>query len=241
MYSKIFLLALFACVTLARPQEDLDTFNEELLDRLGPVNTNPQYNYAYQIADDESQNYMAHNEARDGDEVTGTYSYVDANGALVTVEYIANENGYQETRTLQENFITLNDNRNGYTQPEIIKTTPKPRPVTPRPTRAPRPPPTTAAPSDDDLVARIIAQLTPFIKTTVSNSLQANQNAAPAPARAPAPKPAPVRKPAPAPAPVLPPAVVRQDDSVEGVFGVVGENNVRVTSPEFSFAYDLRK
>merc|ERR1712203_288954 len=110
-----------------------------------------------------------------------------------------------------------------------------------RPTRAPRPPPTTAAPSDDDLVAKIIAQLTPFIKTTVSNSLQANQNAAPAPA--PAPKPSPARKPAPAPAPVLPPVVVspRQDDSVEGVFGVVGENNVRVTSPEFSFAYDLRK
>ena len=66
-------------------------------------------------------------------------------------------------------------------------------------------------------------------------------SAAPAPARAPAPKPAPVRKPAPAPKPVLPPAVIREDDSVEGVFGVVGENNVRVTSPEFSFAYDLRK
>ena len=63
-----------------------------------------------------------------------------------------------------------------------------------------------------------------------------------APAPAPAPKPSPARKPAPAPAPVLPPVVVspRQDDSVEGVFGVVGENNVRVTSPEFSFAYDLR-
>ena len=64
-------------------------------------------------------------------------------------------------------------------------------------------------------------------------------SAAPAPAPAPAPKPAPVRKPAPAPAPA--PAVIRQEDSVEGVFGVVGENNVRVTSPEFSFAYDLRK
>jgi len=62
-----------------------------------------------------------------------------------------------------------------------------------------------------------------------------------APAPAPAPKPAPVRKPAPTPAPVLPPAAVRQENSVEGVFGVVGENNVRVTSPEFSFAYDLRK
>jgi len=240
MYSKIFLLALFACATLARPQEDLDTFNEELLDRLGPVNTNPQYNYAYQIADDESQNYMAHNEARDGDEVTGTYSYVDANGALVTVEYIANENGYQETRTVQDNFITLNADRN-QPQPQPIRTTPKPKPTTPRPrpTPAPTPAPTTPPPSDDDLVARIIAQLTPFIRDTVSNSLQANQGAAPAPA--PAPKPAPARKPAPAPAPVLPPAAVRQEDSVEGVFGVVGENNVRVTSPEFSFAYDLRK
>merc|ERR1712008_392426 len=136
---------------------------------------------------------MAHNEARDGDEVTGTYSYVDANGALVTVEYIANENGYQETRTVQDNFITLNADRN-QPQPQPIRTTPKPKPT---------------PPSDDDLVARIIAQLTPFIRDTVSNSLQANQGAAPAPA--------------------LPPAAVRQEDSVEGVFGVVGENNVRVT------------
>ena len=64
-----------------------------------------------------------------------------------------------------------------------------------------------------------------------------------APAPAPAPRSTPVKKPAPTPAPapepILPP--VRKDDSVEGVFGVVGENNVRVTSPDFSFAYDLRK
>lgn len=175
MYSKIFLLALFACAAIARPQDDLDDdFNQELLDRLGPINTNPQYNYAYQIADDESQNYMAHNEARDGDEVTGTYSYVDANGALVTVEYIANENGYQETRTVQDNFITLNDDRN-QPQPQPIRPKPAPKPVTPRPTPRPTPAPTTPEPSDDDLVARIIAQLTPFIRDTVSNSLQANQ------------------------------------------------------------------
>ena len=104
------------------------------------------------------------------------YSYVDANGALVTVEYIANENGYQETRTVQDNFITLNADRN-QPQPQPIRTTPKPKPTTPRPrpTPAPTPAPTTPPPSDDDLVARIIAQLTPFIRDTVSNSLQANQ------------------------------------------------------------------
>ena len=46
--------------------------------------------------------------------------------------------------------------------------------------------------------------------------------------------------PAPTPAPVLPPAVIRQEDSVVGVFGVLGENNVWVTSLEFSFAYGLK-
>ena len=75
---QIFLLALFATVAIARPQVgdlDLDSLDKEqrLLDRLGPVNDNPQYQYSYQIADDPSQNYIAHNEARDGDEVTGKY------------------------------------------------------------------------------------------------------------------------------------------------------------------------
>ena len=47
--------------------------------------------------------------------------------------------------------------------------------------------------------------------------------------------------PTPAPAPVLSSAVVHHEDSVDGVFWVIGENNVQVTLPEFSFAYDLRK
>ena len=43
--------------------------------------------------------------------------------------------------------------------------------------------------------------------------------------------------PTPAPAPLLSSAVIRHEDSVDGVFWVVGENNVQVTSPEFSFTY----
>jgi len=243
MYSKIFLLALFACVALARPQSELNDFNNDLLDRLGPINPNPQYNYAYQVADEESQVYIAHDETRDQDEVVGTYSYVDANGALVTVEYTAGVNGYQETRTVQDNFITIRPvaPKPAVTLP-VARPVPVVRPVRPvqpvQPVRpvAPAPAPV-PEPSDDDLVAKIIAQLTPFIRDTVSNSLQANQaRSAPAPVPAPVPAPtqpiAPVAREVPAP---------RQAASVEGLFGVAGENNVRLTSPDFSFAYDLRK
>ena len=48
---------------------------------------NPKYTYSYQVSDDDEQTYLAHNEDRDGDVVTGTYSYVDPNGALITVTY----------------------------------------------------------------------------------------------------------------------------------------------------------
>ena len=107
----------------------------------------------------------------------------------------------------------------------------KVRPVRPAPTPAPTPAPAPPKSNDDDLVARIIAQLTPFIKETVTNSL--NSAPAPAPVPAPAPRVVPVPVPAPAPAPSA--------SSVEGVFGVAGANNVRVDTPDFNFAYDLRK
>ena len=105
-------------------------------------------------------------------------SYVDANGSLVTVEYTAGVNGYQETRTVQEGFITI---RPREPKPTVtIPAAPRPvvtRPVQPaRPVRpAPTPAPAPAPENDDDLVAKIIRQLTPFIRDTVSNSLQANQ------------------------------------------------------------------
>merc|ERR1712106_699508 len=69
---------------------------------------NPQYNFNYRVADDLEQTYIAMDEARDGENVRGSYSYGDSRGSLITVTYTAGPEGYQETREIQENFININ-------------------------------------------------------------------------------------------------------------------------------------
>merc|ERR1711892_1290444 len=69
---------------------------------------NPQYNFNYKVADDLEQTYIAMDEARDGENVRGRYSYVDPLGSLITVTYTAGPEGYQETREIQENFVIIN-------------------------------------------------------------------------------------------------------------------------------------
>ena len=129
---------------------------------------NPTYNYEYQVADEESQTYITHQEGREDNVVNGQYSYVDPFGALITVTYIADSNGYREERTSEANFLQING------QPARA---PAPKPA-PRPAPKPAPKPVVrkvvkAKPANDDsdLVARIISQLTPFIRNTVSTSL----------------------------------------------------------------------
>merc|ERR1711981_1118859 len=97
--------------------------------------------------------YIAHDENRDGAAVTGQYSYVDPLGNLIIVKYTADENGYQETREVQAGFVTIRAK-------PVKKTVVAVAPPAPRPQPPKR--------NDADLVAKIIAQLTPFIKTTVS-------------------------------------------------------------------------
>merc|ERR1712128_115748 len=67
----------------------------------------PVYNFQYKVADDGEQTYISQEEARDGDDVSGSYSYVDADGALVTVNYKAGAMGYSETRDKQEGFVQM--------------------------------------------------------------------------------------------------------------------------------------
>merc|ERR1711935_1012462 len=73
---------------------------------VGPT-ARPVYNFQYKVADDGEQSYISQEEARDGDDLSGTYSYVDANGALVTVNYESGTMGYSETRDLQEGFVQM--------------------------------------------------------------------------------------------------------------------------------------
>ena len=124
---------------------------------------NPTYAYSYQVASEDTQTYIKHNEARDNDIVKGEYQYVDPNGSLVVVTYTAGPDGYSETRTVEENFIAIRASPVKKVE-EVVE--PAPQPIRPRPV--------VQQDNSEDLIAKIISQLTPFIKTTVSNSLQKN-------------------------------------------------------------------
>merc|ERR1712029_219998 len=65
------------------------------------------YSFSYNVAGDETQTYMAREEESDGTTVTGSYSYVDPTGALITVTYTAGVMGYTETRERQEGYLGL--------------------------------------------------------------------------------------------------------------------------------------
>merc|ERR1711936_996652 len=117
-------------------------------------NSPAKYNFEYKVADDQDQTYITQNEARDGDELQGTYSFVDPRGALVTVNYEAGPEGYSETREEKLGFVEIRS----------------------KPVRvAPAPP----APKVDQatLIQRILAILQPQIGSAVSGALQARREA----------------------------------------------------------------
>jgi len=195
------LLALGSSIGHARPQAEE---NEE------PFNPNPVYTYSYQVANELEQTFIAHTENRDGDVASGEYSYVDPLGNLIKVVYTVNgDEGYSETRTVEENFIT-------------IRAKPVTKAVVVEPAPAPAPAPAPEA-SGDDLVARIISELTPFIKETVATTLSASQQAV----IVSAPVPAVTKVVAQAPAAA---------SAVTARFGDGGANNIKVETPEYQFA-----
>jgi len=185
---------------------------------------NPKYTYAYQVASDEKQTYISQTENRDNDQVNGEYSYVDANGSLVTVKYTANDqDGYSETRDVQEGFVQMKYTGAGAGAAQTKEVTavaprPAPRPVAVRPA---------VQSSNSDLVARIISQLTPYIKTTVTETLSANSQPAVTSVSYEA----------------VPAVAVSgssygsssASSSIEGRFGVEGENTINVETPVYQF------
>merc|ERR1711934_545577 len=116
-------------------------------------NSQVKYNFEYKVAEDEDQVYITQNEARDGDELQGTYSFVDPRGALVTVNYEAGPMGYSETREEKLGFVEIRS---------------KPARVAPAPPKV----------DQGTLIQRILAILQPQIGSAVSSALQARRDAA---------------------------------------------------------------
>merc|ERR1711892_606798 len=71
------------------------------------LSANAQYEFSYKVSDDDTQAYIAHEETRNGEAVEGKYNYVDATGALVTVNYQAGPEGYTENRDVQDGAVQM--------------------------------------------------------------------------------------------------------------------------------------
>lgn len=209
---------------------------------------NPKYSYTYQVASDNEQTYIAHQESRDGADVNGEYSFVNPLGQLITVTYTAGADGYLESRKVQDNFVTIRERpaaatavaapASGLINTVVEQVRPAVQTVVSQ---------ASSGGNDADLVARIIAQLTPFIRDTVSSSLQGGSSSSSSsvttvqqqqlqqPVQA-----APVVQQAVRPLTVIPSAS-SQASAVSSVFGNGGPNNVRFETPEFNFAYELER
>merc|ERR1719348_2538377 len=68
-----------------------------------------QYDFTYKVSDDERQTYIARQENRNGDDVTGSYNFIDPTGALVTVNYEAGPMGYSETRDVEKGAVQMRE------------------------------------------------------------------------------------------------------------------------------------
>merc|ERR1711934_3710 len=155
---------------------------------LGGANKEPEYadgpaeyNFEYKVADEEQQNYIARQESRDGDTVTGTYNYVNPAGTLVTVNYEAGPEGFKQEMGEQKGAVEMRNVPVGWDGPlagvddAVVSSG----------VSASR---KSSSSSQSDLIAKILATLQPRITSAVQSAVgQTTTRVAPRP---PAPRPA---------------------------------------------------
>merc|ERR1712123_102872 len=171
------------------------------------LSANAQYEFGYKVSDDETQAYIAHEETRNGEAVQGKYNYVDATGALVTVNYQAGPEGYTENREVQDGAVQMR-NIPGPWQGPFADTVPAGVSSTAAVGATSVP----ARPSLDQtqLIQMIPRQLQPQISGAVQTAISSSRRAAQ-------------------------PTGATAGVGVGGVFG--GDNSVRIQTPEFKIAY----
>merc|ERR1711981_532691 len=139
-----------------------NSFDSQVSADLGPF-VDPVYNFEYKVADDTEKTYISRNEERDGNELSGSYSFIDATGALVTVDYTAGVNGYAETRSKEAGKVTMkavpawDGPLAGVEEPSGAVSVAKGA--------------TSSSSSQSDLIAQILAALTPQINSAVAAAL----------------------------------------------------------------------
>merc|ERR1712088_392333 len=122
-----------------------------------------EYNFEYKVADDEQQNYIARQESRDGDIVTGSYNYVNPAGTLVTVNYEAGPEGFKQETSEQKGAVEMRNIPVGWDGPlagvddQAVSSG----------VSASR----STSPSQSDLIAKILASLQPRITSAVQSAI----------------------------------------------------------------------
>ena len=100
--------------TSNRPEKPEDEENDN--------NPNAQYQFSFDISDDESTNYHNRKEQRDGEKISGSYSVVDSDGFIRTVTYTADpEEGFKAEVSREPTNI------------QVKIPTPAPQPAAPAP------------------------------------------------------------------------------------------------------------
>merc|ERR1719174_3590517 len=157
-----------------------NSFDSQVSADLGPF-VDPVYNFEYKVADDVKKTYISRNEERDGNELSGSYSFIDATGALVTVDYTAGVNGYAETRSKEAGKVNMKavpawdgplaglEEASGAVAVAKGATSSSSRFGSSSGSRSSSV--TTSSSSQSDLIAQILAALTPQINSAVAAAL----------------------------------------------------------------------
>merc|ERR1712153_256221 len=202
------------------------------------VSAKPVYNFEYKVADAEAQTYISQSENRDGDTLTGMYSYVNPDGALITVNYEAGPMGYSQTLDQQDGFVSIN--------PQPVKAAVATSSTssasgsgsssssgfsgaTSTASNAGFSSSTSSSSLDQSaLIAQIISALQPQISSAVQSAISSSSSRTVV-----APAPAAVYPPRARLAPVAPVAAASGD--LAGTFG--SGFSVKIDTPEFNIAY----
>ena len=128
-----------------------------------------EYSYEYKVSDKEQSTFISKQENRAGDTLTGSYSYVDPNGDLITVNYEAGAMGFSATTDKQEGFLAPVRNSVSTSTASDYKTTSSAGLAS------------SAAVDQEALIARVLAALQPQISSAVAAAVSSSASAASAP------------------------------------------------------------